>query len=82
MKVGATEALNYKIFMKNKRTEDGLRFDPFFVLSSVTKISYKRADCKIDINNTDRILLGYMKTSLKSSMESVTNEVILSWRRV
>lgn len=82
LKVGATEALNYKIFMKNKRTEDGLRFNPCFVLSSVIKIFYKRADYKIDINNTDRILLGYMKTSLKSSKESVTNKVILSWRRV
>lgn len=30
LKVGVIEVLNYKIFMKNKRMEDGLCFDLFF----------------------------------------------------
>lgn len=41
--------------------------------------SYNCVDCKIDINNIDCILLGYMKMSLKSFMELVINEVILFW---
>lgn len=53
MKVGVIEVLNYKIFMKNKRMEDGLCFDLFFVLFLVIKIFYKCVDCKIDINNID-----------------------------
>lgn len=36
----------------------------------VIKASYKRVDCKINIINIDCILLGYIKTSLKNSMES------------
>lgn len=79
LKVGVIEVLNYKIFMKNKRMEDGLCFNLCFVLFLVIKIFYKCVDYKIDINNIDCILLGYMKMSLKSFKELVINKVILFW---